>query len=169
MKLGDALHSVYTADPVQQHMKTRLPEWKQFVKDFAKKVKARQDKSPRAQKRPGNAPGVEEYEYAEDDVGDSAGDDGKGDGAYEQGQNTSPATQTRNVDFADFRTPPPPRPPPPNVSLAVLGAHKLLLLVQLLLPLLLPPPCSGRGNLPGVLRFLGGMLWWYCYQVNSYV
>ena len=82
MKLGDALHSVYTADPVQQHMKTRLPEWKQFVKDFAKKVKARQHKSPRAQKRPGNAPGVEEYEYAEDDVGDSAGDDGKGDGAY---------------------------------------------------------------------------------------
>ena len=59
MKLGDALHSVYTADPVQQHMKTRLPEWKQFVKDFAKKVKARQHKSPRAQKRPVNAPGVD--------------------------------------------------------------------------------------------------------------
>jgi hypothetical protein len=107
MKLGDALHSVYIAGPVRQHMKALA--WKKYVGDFAEKVKARQHKSPRAQKRPVNAPGAEEYEYAEDDDGDSAGDDGEGDGACDgkpdeegensgstrkQGQNTSPATQT---------------------------------------------------------------------------
>ena len=70
MKLGDALHSVYNASPVRQHMKALA--WKRSVKDFAKKVKARQHQSPQAQKRPVNAPDAEEYEYTEDGDGEGA-------------------------------------------------------------------------------------------------